>query len=642
MKKLSICFLILSVYQIIAQSPFGLSHKWYFSRNAGLQFVGAGNGTYLAGGQVNGLAQEGSSTMTDTLGNVLFYSNSRVLFNGTHGIVNNTLRGGTSCTQGNIIIPRPGTNDEFFLIVGAVDNSGGGDKGLDSELGIYWYRIRVLAGVVTIQAGPTLLLAHTNSTEQITATPHGNGRDYWVIAYNKGTASYHAWPFTNAGAGTAVITAANPQNWSANWQGSIKVNRCMTRLGAVSWDGKVNVFEWNPNTGVVGTNLRALTGYGNLYGAEFSPDGNMFYFSQLTLTSRLYQLNIGSGAVTELASNASIEYGTMQLGMDGRIYVARATDNVTPAYVAAITSPNTAGSGANFSNTTITVSTSASSLPNVYRGMANQSFIQPFHWIDNVIGTSPNCKDVNFRYNLRNYNNQAVGVTASSIEWDLGTGTFQSGLGANPNRTYATDGDYTIRMRVNDNTCNRTWTTQKTITINCPMPVVWKYFTIKEQQNRVLVEWGTAKELNNQAFEVQTSTDGVFFNSLARYEAKGNTTSGSDYQSVFETLGLSGKYVRIKQIDFDGHEEFSQVLKFESMSETAYQIVQKDNKHLLNMKNAKNSTVRLHDMNGRIVFEKEIETNEETVLSLPSEQLEGLHILSIINDNYSKMEKIVF
>ncbi len=92
------------------------------------------------------------------------------------------------------------------------------------------------------------------------------------------------------------------------------------------------------------------------------------------------------------------------------------------------------------------------------------------------------------------------------------------------------------------------------------LPVEWGYFILEEKNNGVVLKWKTYSETNNKAFEVQKSFDSEFFNSIAHLQGAGNSNIELEYSYYDENSETGIIYYRIKQIDFDGNESFSDVL----------------------------------------------------------------------------------
>ena len=88
---------------------------WYFGKHAGLDF-NSGKPVPLTDGQINSF--EGCATMSDSLGNLLFYTDGMKIWNAEHEIMPNgeEILGDTSSTESAIIIPQPGSLSKFYVI----------------------------------------------------------------------------------------------------------------------------------------------------------------------------------------------------------------------------------------------------------------------------------------------------------------------------------------------------------------------------------------------------------------------------------------------------------------------------------------------------------------------------------------------
>ncbi|HFA48983.1 MAG TPA: hypothetical protein ENJ95_08200, partial [Bacteroidetes bacterium] len=73
-----------------------------------------------------------------------------------------------------------------------------------------------------------------------------------------------------------------------------------------------------------------------------------------------------------------------------------------------------------------------------------------------------------------------------------------------------------------------------------PLPIELKYFTGKLEDNKkVVLQWSTASELNNEFFIVQRSSDGRNFKDMERVSGQG-TTYTDQYYSIIDNKPLAG------------------------------------------------------------------------------------------------------
>jgi hypothetical protein len=101
------------------------------------------------------------------------------------------------------------------------------------------------------------------------------------------------------------------------------------------------------------------------------------------------------------------------------------------------------------------------------------------------------------------------------------------------------------------------------ITDTSMIPVELLSFTAASNGKEVILNWSTATELNNQLFEVQRSFEGSDFASVGFVNGKGTTTERQDYTYKDKIL-TEGKYsYRLKQIDYLGRYEYSDIIEIE-------------------------------------------------------------------------------
>ncbi|MGE5811565.1 MAG: T9SS type A sorting domain-containing protein, partial [Ignavibacteria bacterium] len=112
------------------------------------------------------------------------------------------------------------------------------------------------------------------------------------------------------------------------------------------------------------------------------------------------------------------------------------------------------------------------------------------------------------------------------------------------------------------------------ITDTTIIPVEFISFTGSSNGNEVFLQWSTATELNNQLFEVQRSYEGSEFVTIASVNGKGTTTERQDY-SYRDNILADGKYsYRLKQIDFLGHYDYSDIIEIEVRMFSSYLLEQ--------------------------------------------------------------------
>ncbi len=95
------------------------------------------------------------------------------------------------------------------------------------------------------------------------------------------------------------------------------------------------------------------------------------------------------------------------------------------------------------------------------------------------------------------------------------------------------------------------------------IPVELTSFTADVIDDAVVLNWTTATEINNQMFEIERrSEEGQFF-TIGYVEGYGTTTEPQEYSYMDNSVGTGIYYYRLKQIDYDGSFEYSDVVEVE-------------------------------------------------------------------------------
>jgi hypothetical protein len=92
------------------------------------------------------------------------------------------------------------------------------------------------------------------------------------------------------------------------------------------------------------------------------------------------------------------------------------------------------------------------------------------------------------------------------------------------------------------------------------LPVELISFGAKSKQSFIQLDWITATEINNEGFEIQRSVDGENFTSIGWVYGNGSTTEIIEYKFKDNEPMQGINYYRLKQIDFDGQYEYSNIV----------------------------------------------------------------------------------
>lgn len=107
-----------------------------------------------------------------------------------------------------------------------------------------------------------------------------------------------------------------------------------------------------------------------------------------------------------------------------------------------------------------------------------------------------------------------------------------------------------------------------------PLPVELTSFSAVAQNKQVTLNWSTATELNNNGFEIQRSVGNSEFVTVGFVKGAGTTTIQQDYSFSDRNLSDGNYSYRLKQIDFSGIFEYSDVIEVEVVNLDNYSLIQ--------------------------------------------------------------------
>lgn len=160
---------------------------------------------------------------------------------------------------------------------------------------------------------------------------------------------------------------------------------------------------------------------------------------------------------------------------------------------------------------------------------------------------------------------EVSGTPNVSYVWSTSSGgTFSpSNTVKNPRIIYY--GSYAIKI-TDQNSCIGTSSVVFNSTSCTILSVTLITFNASKKDDKGLITWATANEINNDHFDVERSIDGVNWIKIGVVEGNKTTKRQHDYQFV-DVKPLTGKnYYRMKQVDTDGRFTYSPVrfLEFNS------------------------------------------------------------------------------
>jgi hypothetical protein len=181
------------------------------------------------------------------------------------------------------------------------------------------------------------------------------------------------------------------------------------------------------------------------------------------------------------------------------------------------------------------------------------------------------------------------------------------------------------------------------------LPVELVSFTAKKVGTINVLNWQTASEKNNSHFDIERSINGENnWTSIGTVKGNGNSVITQNYNFTDNTP-LSISYYRLKQIDFDGRFEYSNVVSVIGKS-SKFNIASiapnptKESSNIL-LESATNETVSvtLFDVSGRVVLSQNASITEgPNFLTLNMMQLNnGIYFMTIRNKDAVLNQRII-
>ncbi len=407
MRIVLICFnLLLGITCVVAQNE---NNIWYFGNHAGLDF-NSGTPVPIPNGTL--FDYDNSSTVSDIAGNLLFYTNGETVWNANHQQMTNgaNIGGSTTGGQAAVIIKQPFQDSLYYIFTADAFGASGGLKysivNMQGSGGL---------GTVT-QKG---IVLHNPSTEKLAGIHYCIGKFTWLITHKANSNEFYCYKIKANGLDTVpVISAvgqihpAGPWGVVNNTAGQMSVSKTGSKIGCVQFQsGKIEVFDFDLNSGVVSNPVLINNTHPGTWGLEFSADGTKMYVSVYTNSSILqYDVSLGNAAAISasetIVGNVSLSpcpgysgaTGYLQRGPDDKIYIAKCNSN----NLSVIESPNMSGALCNLVDVGVSLG-SGTSLFGLSRAVANECKTTGINSFQNsILSVSPNPNNGTFSIDISN------------------------------------------------------------------------------------------------------------------------------------------------------------------------------------------------------------------------------------------------
>jgi len=463
-----ISFLALSS-QLHAQKE---AANWYFGDGAGLSFSN-GEPQNLDNGRLRTV--EGSTSISDQNGNLLFYTDGTIVFDKRHDVMQNgtDLKGNVSTTQSAIIIPRPAHPGRYFIFT--VDKPDYYLTPNDEIEGVYFSEVDMSlnngnGAIIEGQKNIHLLTYNPSnslqnefkSSEKITAVIAGDCTSYWVVTQFMD--KFYSFRVSSSGVETNPVVSTISNNFppildendiNVTAGGYLKISPDGKKMAAAYTGtslgetnsgrkntGKVFLYDFNDLTGRV-TNEELILENSYPYGVGFSPTSsklyitaNIFNSNDVLENSELYQFDLESSDVmnsrTLIHSSRNVA-GGLQLAINGKVYRAGyPTDDggyLNHTKISVINKPEEEAANVDYRHNSVDIAPNNSKLglPPFIQSLFKDSF---------EIGNL--CFGATTKFTI---SEEAV---FDSVLWEFGDGNTSTSI--NPEHTYSEPGTYTVAL----------------------------------------------------------------------------------------------------------------------------------------------------------------------------------------------------
>ena len=186
---------------------------------------------------------------------------------------------------------------------------------------------------------------------------------------------------------------------------------------------------------------------------------------------------------------------------------------------------------------------------------------------------------------------------------------------------------------------------------NLPLPVELLAFTATPaKQHTAMLRWTTATEINNNRFDIERSYDGRTFEVVGDVAGNGNSQHQIDYTYTDASVSKVQKtvYYRLKQVDFDGAFEYSdiRVVRFDALGNDMQLAafpnpLNNELNVMVGLSNGESYQLEVTNLQGALIHQ-ENHTYDNGIHKLnTSEWNSGMYIVEVVSDRGSEHIKVM-
>ncbi|MBC7411150.1 MAG: T9SS type A sorting domain-containing protein [Bacteroidia bacterium] len=183
-----------------------------------------------------------------------------------------------------------------------------------------------------------------------------------------------------------------------------------------------------------------------------------------------------------------------------------------------------------------------------------------------------------------------------------------------------------------------------------PLPITLKSITANCIDNNVKIEWITASETNNNYFTIEKSINAISFEPIATIAGAGNSTLDKSYNYSFSETSNTQIYYRLKQTDYDGKYEYSNLFSTtcgNSIATFSFEKVYATDENnltlIINSTTTETKNINVTNTLGQVLYNAPHTLNagyNQFIITTPS-LAKAMYFVSLVNGNSLTTKKII-
>lgn len=344
MKK--VIFILLNLFILFECNAQKEADNWFFGDYAAISFK-TGSPQVLTGSVM--ATDEGCTSISDSSGNLLFYTDGSYIWNKNHQIMTNGsgLKGNLSSTQSAIVVKKPNSFNLYYVFT------------LDAFVGSNGFQYSVVD--INKQGGlgevVTKNVYLTNGlSEKISVARSCDNNSYWIVVHEYNSNKFLSYQFDKNGLNSTPVTTNIGSNHNhgnptkSDCSGYMKISPNGKKIAcAIGYTKKVEIFDFDNLTGRISNSI-TIDNMNQPYGLEFSPNSNLLYVTEIVLNTVLqydisnYNVNSIESSKLTIGSLSGTYGGPLQMANNGKMYAGSRVSSS----ISCINYPDIKGTGCSF------------------------------------------------------------------------------------------------------------------------------------------------------------------------------------------------------------------------------------------------------------------------------------------------------